>query len=68
MPPGSERLTLQLHESRLGSIAFGRLRTVREAIAQDPTRRLDMAELERLADMDRWSLARLSGPVPADFA
>ena len=31
---------------------------VLEAIAQNPTRRLDMAELERLADMDRRSLAR----------
>ncbi|QPC43752.1 AraC family transcriptional regulator [Kaustia mangrovi] len=43
---------------RPGTIAFDRLLEVREAIAQDPVRRLDMAELERLADMDRWSLAR----------
>ncbi|WP_205042046.1 AraC family transcriptional regulator [Rhodoligotrophos defluvii] len=43
---------------RPGSIAFERLCKVREAIIQDPARRLDAAALERLADMDRWSIAR----------
>lgn len=40
------------------SIAFDRLCEVREAIALNPARRLDVTELERLADMDRWSIAR----------
>ncbi len=37
---------------------LSKLCKVREAIAQSPERRLDATELERLADMDRWSLAR----------
>lgn len=40
------------------SIAFSNLCRAREAIAQNPARRLDATELEHLADMDRWSLAR----------
>jgi AraC-like DNA-binding protein len=40
------------------SIDMSNLCRVREAIAQNPERRLDATELERLADMDRWSLAR----------
>lgn len=56
---------------RPGTIALNRLSKVREAIAQDPVRRLDIRELERLSDMDRWSLARgfraAFGTTPSRF-
>lgn len=41
-----------------GPIAIRGLNRAREAIADDPVCGLDVAELELLADMDRWSLAR----------
>jgi AraC-like DNA-binding protein len=40
------------------SIDLSNLCRVREAIVQNPACRLDATELERLADMDRWNLAR----------
>jgi len=43
---------------RRSLIAMRGLNRVREAIADNPVCRLDATELEKLADMDRWSLAR----------
>ncbi len=43
---------------RRGSLPMAALMRVREAIAADPTTRLSAADLERLAGLDRWSLAR----------
>jgi AraC-like DNA-binding protein len=41
-----------------GALALDRLLRVRELIAATPTRNHSMAELERLAGLDRWTLAR----------
>jgi AraC-like DNA-binding protein len=41
-----------------GTIALGRLSRVRDVIAAAPAERRSMDELERLADLDRWTLAR----------
>lgn len=42
----------------LGALFLPGLRRVREHIASCPAKRHSMAELERLADLDRWTLAR----------
>jgi AraC-like DNA-binding protein len=39
-------------------LALPRLRRVRDLIASAPTRRYSMDELEQIADLDRWTLAR----------
>ncbi|MBW8640278.1 AraC family transcriptional regulator [Hoeflea sp. WL0058] len=53
------------------SSSFSRLQDVRDAIADQPGRRLDIVELERLADTDRWRLARdfrtVFGTSPSRF-
>ena len=43
---------------RSGALALGRLERVRDFIAACPTERHSMDELERLAGLDRWTLAR----------
>ena len=53
------------------SSSFSRLQDVRDAIADQPVRRLGILELERLADTDRWRLARdfrtVFGTSPSRF-
>ena len=41
-----------------GTLALGRLLRVRDVIAAAPAERRSMDELERLAGLDRWTLAR----------
>jgi AraC-like DNA-binding protein/quercetin dioxygenase-like cupin family protein len=51
--------------------AFARVSSVRDSIAARPAERRPMAELERLAGLDRWTLARqfraLFGTSPSRF-
>lgn len=44
--------------SRPGTLPLDRLRRVRESLAENPTRRLSARELERIAGLDRWTIAR----------
>jgi AraC-like DNA-binding protein len=44
--------------SRTDTIALGRLSLIRELLADNPTERHSMDELERLSGLDRWTIAR----------
>jgi AraC-like DNA-binding protein len=44
--------------SRPCTLALDRLRRVREALAWNPAQRLSARELERVAGLDRWTIAR----------